>query len=343
MKLKFSVVFLVSLLTFPVFLDYSHITVQAEHKAPDLFLGVDVAYADLGEIKALVDEVSSYTNLFVIGCTGITYNYTSLNETCQYVYDRGMHFIVYRDYSPRQGWLEYAKKTWDSYFLGLYVFDEVGGRQLDQLEDWVTVLNAASYTDAESQFVDSMNMALNWVTRRYSNSTDTRIFTSDYALYWFDYKAGYDVLLTQFVWNYSRQLNVALCRGAANVQNKDWGVMITWKYAGPPYIESGADLYRDMVLAYDNGAKYIVVFDSNKNYTHGILRQEHLDALKQFWQYAHDNPGNDRPAGDRVAYVLPRGYAYGFRGPEDKIWGLWPADALSTRLCNELSGSLNSY
>jgi hypothetical protein len=24
-----------------------------------------------------------------------------------------------------------------------------------------------------------------------------------------------------------------------------------------------------------------------------------------------------------VSYVLPHGYAYGFRGPKDSIWGLW--------------------
>jgi len=29
-------------------------------------------------------------------------------------------------------------------------------------------------------------------------------FTSDYALYWFDYLAGYDVLFAQFGWNFAR-------------------------------------------------------------------------------------------------------------------------------------------
>jgi hypothetical protein len=162
-------------------------------------------------------------------------------------------------------------------------------------------------------------------------------------LYWFDYKGGYDVLLAQFGWNYSRQLNVALCRGAATVQNKDWGIMITWTYTEPPYIESGDKLYEDMVLAYDNGAKYIVVFDSNKEYTQGILEDTHFDALKQFWQYAHDNPRNAKPVEDRVAFVLPKDYAYGFRGPEDKIWGLWPADAFSLELGRTMGYLLGEY
>jgi hypothetical protein len=71
------------------------------------------------------------------------------------------------------------------------------------------------------------------------------------------------------------------------------------------------------------------VFDSNKNYTQNILQQEQLDAIKQFWQYVQDNPRTNSPVSDRTAYVLPEDYAYGFRGPKDKIWGLWEADPLT--------------
>jgi hypothetical protein len=328
----------------PIFLDYGFIVnVSAEQDLPDLFLGVDVAYENLAEIRKLIDEVSSYTNLFVIGCTGITYDYTKLNETCQYVYDKGLSFIIYCEIPPRIEWLTEAKERWKDRFLGLYVFDEVGGRQLDLRELWVTVLKADNYTDAGSQFIDGINWSLNRFKRNYTNSTTFPLFTSDYALYWFDYKAGYDVLLAQFGWNYSRQLNVALCRGAATVQNKDWGVMITWTYTAQPYIESGEELYEDLILAYENGAKYIVVFDSNKDYTSGILGEEHLEALKQFWQYAQDNPRENDPIGDRVAYVLPKDYGYGFRGPNDKIWGLWEADTLSNELCIALGNLIEKH
>ena len=91
------------------------------------------------------------------------------------------------------------------------------------------------------------------------------LFTSDYALYWFDYKAGYDTLFAQFGWNYSRQLNVALCRGAATVQSKDWGAKVTGEYTMPPHIESGEQLYKDLILAYENRAKSIVVFDQMRS------------------------------------------------------------------------------
>ncbi len=173
--------------------------------------------------------------------------------------------------------------------------------------------------------------------------SDFRLFTLDYALYWFDYKAGYDVVFAEFGWNYSRQLNVALDRGASMVQNKDWGVIITWTYNHPPYIESGTELYNDLVLAYENEAKYILVFDSNKNYTEGILEEEHFEALEQFWQYTENNPRNNLQVEKRVAFVLPKGCGYGFRGPDDKIWGLWEADAHSLEISYHLGSLLEEY
>jgi hypothetical protein len=96
-------------------------------------------------------------------------------------------------------------------------------------------------------------------------------------------------------------------------------------------------------LAYENGAKYILVFDTNENYTHGTLKGEHLDALKQFWQYAADNHRASAPNSEGVAYVLPKGYGYGFRGPDDKIWGLWEADDFSFKISTEVGGLIDSY
>jgi len=58
---------------------------------------------------------------------------------------------------------------------------------------------------------------------------------------------------------------------------------MTWTYNNPPYIESGIELYNDLLLAYENGAKYILIFDSNEEYSNEILQREHLEALRQFW------------------------------------------------------------
>ena len=319
-----------------------------EGEPPKVFVGVDVAYGNMAEIKRLVDEISNYTNLFVIGCTGISYNITQLYETSQYVYEKGFSFIVYSDMPPLKEWFVCCHFDCDDIygekFLGLYAFDEGGGRQLDlKIPRPFRVYEADNYTDAENQFVNNVTKSLNWFRQGFNSSMNFPLFTSDYAFYWFDYKGGYDVVFAEFGWNYSRELNLALCRGAATIQNKDWGVMITWTYNEPPYIESGEELYDDMILAYENGAKYIVIFDTNKDYTHGILKEEHLDALKQFWQYTQNNPRTDTVTNERVAYVLPKGYAYGFRGPNDKIWGLWEANDFSFELCTTLGSLLEQY
>jgi hypothetical protein len=318
--------------------------------SPDVFVGVDVAYGNVEEIKKLVDEISSYTNTFVIGSTEITYNVTKLNEVCNYVYDRGMYFMIYMHPDPEQfdeqrQWVEDARIRWGQRFLGLYAHDEPGGRQLDNATYRVLVETPANYTDAAEKYASKLGEFLGDIRESPINAGNLTLFTSDYSLYWFDYRGGYDVVFAEFGWNYSRQLNVALCRGAATAQNKEWGVMITWTYNHPPYLESRRELYEDMVLAYDNGAKYILVFDTNKNYTHGVLEKEHLDALKDFWNYAKNNPRKLKASTERVAYVLPEGYAYGFRGPKDKIWGFWEGedDPLSYAISVDVGKFLEDY
>lgn len=357
--------------------------------SPDVYVGIDAAY-DNQTITTLIDEVSSYTNLFIVGCTATTENQTRLDSICQYLYDRGMSFIIYQSYplsfnqgrqsfsnqtrplnesnspyppssnltgSSRQpfnfsrpfednlvsNWTQTAKDRWGAHFLGIYYIDEVAGRQLDLASGWVEVKNATDYTDAASQFNASISGSLDWFRNGYSDGANVTLFSSDYALYQFDYNAGYNVILAQLGWNYSRQLNIALCRGAATAASKDWGVIVTWEYDQSPYLESGSKLYDDMVLAYNNGAKYIVVFDSNEAYTQSVLTPDHLDALKQFWQYAKEHPRSTSSSADRVGFVLPADYAYGFRGPNDTIWGLWPADSFSTNLSITVGNALLKY
>jgi hypothetical protein len=318
---------LVCLMIAQAFLSSGFINSVRAQASPDVFVGVDVAYGDVAEAKAMVDKVSNYTNLFIIGCTAITHNTTKLSDICQYIYDKNLYFIVYLDWPPSAQWLEEAKTKWGTRFLGFYAYDEVGGRQLDLVKNWTTVSKADNYSDAATQFINVTNGYLHreWYafTRNYAYPGEFPLFTSDYALYWFDYKAGYDTVFAEFGWNYSRQINVALCRGAATFLNKDWGAMITWTYTTPPYIESGENLYKDMMFAYDEGAKYIVIFDANEGWTQGILKDEHLQAMQQFWQHIQSNGRKNIPISERVAYVLPNGYGFGFRGPYDSVWGLW--------------------
>jgi len=336
MKFKQSSVLIILLLILPLFLNCG-LTAKAvtTQTSPSLYFGVDVAFGSIAATEQLIDNVSSYTNFFVIGCTG-NYNDTRLTIISQYVYNKSLSFIVYTDNPiyPSKQWLENAKSNWGNSFLGIYYYDEPGGKQLDMSAPFVRT--ATNYSNAASIYVNAVNRYLLGpysITKSFAYSTEYPLFTSDYSLYWYDYEAGYNTVFAEFTMNYSQQFNVALCRGAATVQSKDWGVMITWKYTQSPYMENGSELLSDMELAYENGAKYIIVFDSNANYTQNVLTQNivngqggQLAAMYQFWQYVKANPRTITTASERTAYVLPAAYGYGFRGPLDRIWGLWLSD-----------------
>jgi hypothetical protein len=345
MRFKQLAFLLIILLISPFFIGRT-LTAKAEaaQTPPSLYVGVDVAFESVAQTEQLIDNVSSYTNFFVIGCAqrigssdgfGI-YNETRLTIISQYVYNKGLNFIVYSDDPgyPSKQWLEYARVNFGSRFMGLYYLDEEGGKQLDQ-EKYPVVRSAENFSDAANQYVTWINSGLRngpfAITNNFDSPTEYQLFTSDYGLYWYDYEAGYNAVFAEFGWNtgyenYSRQLSIALCRGAATAFNQNWGVMITWAYKQPPYMESGPELYNDMMLAYENGAKYIVVFDSNANWTENVLQQGQLDAIKQFWQYAQSNPRTVSQASQRSAYVLPQDFGYGFRSPNDTIFGLWNAN-----------------
>jgi hypothetical protein len=363
MKPKYIIiaVFLILLLLVPIFLYYGGFLNDTTVKEgpSGLFVGVDMAYDNITQIKQEADKIRPYTNTIVIGSTGITFNMTKLNDVSQYLYDKGFYFMIYahpindpEQLALQRQWILNAKPRWGDQFLGLYAFDEIGGRQLDNAsqtvvhyEDWAPIAKSNNWTEAADKFVNTAFVDLHHIIEDQMGGLQLPLVTSDYALYWFDYNVSYDVVFAEFVWDYSRTINVALNRGAANIKNRDWGVMITWKYREPPYLESKDDLYNDLVYAYEGGAKYILIFDANENYTQSTLQSYHLDALKNFWRYATDNPRPSDPPTDRVAYVLPKDYGYGFRGPNDTIWGLWNAADYndSLRISTEVGSLIDTY
>jgi len=317
---------------------------------PDFFFGVDTAYDDVEDIKNLVDKVKGYTNFFGIGSAGITFNITKLDEVCQYVCDSGLYFMVYmhpHDDIDQSQWVADAREKWGDCFLGLYVSDEFGGHQIDCDGAFMPIKEAENYTDASNKYIEYVSHYLRHYTEEYMNAGDLLSFTADYALYWFTYKAGYDVILSEFGWNHSRLLNIALNRGAAKMYDREWGAIITWTYREPPYMETADELYYDMVLAYLSGAKYVIIlnYSQEKCTTYGTLTEEHFDAMKRFWDYIHTNP--ERPTiycstCTQIAYVLPEDYGWGFRGGDDKIWGLW-VDEQSTQLGKDVDYLLHNH
>ena len=318
----------------------------------DFFVGVEFAYSgNVGDLKVLVDKVKDYTNLFVIGSIEVTFNQTALDEACDYVVGSGLNLIVFFTDSEMYNytifdWMLDAEQKYGDMFLGVYRYDEPGGNQLDQgaslLLNRTDVATYGTYANASSYYVSSLSIIIN-----HYRSISKAVFTADYGLYWFDYKIGYDAVFVEFGWNHSRPLHIALCRGAAEAYNKDWGAIITWEYTEPTpyYIESGEELYEDMVLAYRTGAKYVIVFDYPKIGPYGILTEErgHFDALRDFWAYVHSNPQEHGSVRAEAAYVLPQDYGFGFRNPTDTIWGLWSADDLSEKVWNDANTLIDRY
>ncbi len=343
MSIKLKARLLVSLLLLTLFLaSGSCTTVNAE--TTDVYFGVDIAYP--GNWQSLIDKVSSYTNMIIFGSDSQNQH----DQMCQYAYSKGMSFLAFSMAVPTRTWLENAKSKWGDHLLGIYYQDEPCGPQLDNTEGigrWVggyfQKLYPANYAEAADIVVETKKYLMDYVHSELSQAPYYPLFTSDYALYWFGYKVGYDVLLTQFSYDYNRQIDVALCRGAATVQNNEWGAIIVWKYDHPPYIESAEEMYNDLVLAYNNGAKYITVFDANEGYSQSVLTEGHYQALKQFWKYMHDNPRTAAPAKSRVAFVLPKGYGYGFRGTWEKVWGIWPTDSFALQMSSHVDRLLEVY
>jgi len=315
-----------------------------KEKVADVFVGVEVGYDNVDDIVRFVDEVGEYVNLVVIGSLNVTINATKLTTVCDYLYNKGLYFVPFMfltEFLEKADFFQVAKERWGERFLGVYVSDEPGGRQFDMPEHRV-VNEAENYSDAASKYVRGFNEGLQQFFARFVQPGNVTTFVADYALYWFDYKAGWDVVFAEFGWNFSRQLHIALCRGAARVQSKEWGVIVTWTYRNSPFIEDAEELYRDLVLAYNNGAKYTIVFNYPTNETEfGVLTREHLNSMKKFWNYVNTFPQPKQAA--KTAYVLPEDYGYGFRGPDDKIWGLWGPDELSPKVWNEADSLLTSY
>jgi hypothetical protein len=276
----------------------------------------------------------------------------------------------------KQRWTE----RWGDKFLGMYYSDEPGGIQLDG--DWTTYFTWLDALDENppdasswrfpSVYVDAIHelYAIYGKIQEANGSAPAdydaeaeffvknvirddpgfsslknagfKTFTSDYALYWFDYLGGYDVMLAQIGWNHSITQQIDLVRGAARMQEKEWGVIITWKYDSEPYLDVGDQIYNQMMTAYQAGANYVVLFnypilDGND---YGLMKGEHFIALERFWNEAAKTKKTDDAT---VAMVLPRNYGWGMRRPDDVIWGFYGTDEKTIPMATLMSKLLARY
>ena len=370
-----SIILLVLIATASFLIPYTSMNKRAETKP--FYVGVTFCGNLTSEAKLLIDRVKTYTNLFVLQSFTVSRNETATKEICDYAVAQGLNIIlnlgVHNEstFSWQQPLLETAKQRWGNKFLGVYYDDEPGGIQLDW--DWTGWFASAYFARFKQFLADSPLIEIyeemlkandsgstpkdydkeaEWFTGtiRMWNGPDRwkaagfTLFISDYALYWWDYLSGYDVLLAQFGWNHTLAQDIALVRGAARLQNKTWGAIITWKYREEPYLDSGTEIYNQMLMAYEAGAKYVVIFNYPKieGNPYGIMTDEHFEALEKFWNDI-TSASNLKTIPDasqaEAVLVLPRNYGWGMRHPDDKIWGFWGPDEKSPQIW-ELSRSL---
>jgi hypothetical protein len=324
-----------------------------------VYLGVSFCGNTTAEAKMLIDKIKDYTNLLVLQSGPISRNMTATTEICDYATSQGLSIIVYfgwfnPDYPWQPLWVQNAPQRYGDKFLGIYYFDEPGGIQLDyDWESYFKNLNnriRRNETSSDRQFfLDTITGYLNGTIRDYDAEAQIFInymrqdrdllflernliptFVSDYALFWWDYLGGYDVVLAQLGNNASIVQEIDLTKGAAHLQDKDWGAIVTWKYNEAPYLDTGQEIYQQLSLAYQAGAKYLVIFNypAIENNPYGVLTEDHFEALQKLWTDMHDN--NSKSSVKRgfpveAVLVLPQNYGWGMRHIEDRIW-LWGSD-----------------
>jgi len=354
-----------------------------------VYVGVTFGGTTVEEAKQLIDKVSSYTNLFIVASwtiDGAFNDSTPLTDICDYAVQHNLSVIVYFSFiyynytrtvgnlynssvwdlygvSPwHVGWLNQANERWGDMFLGAYLYDEPGGKQIDT-GYWggnmttftggriTSFANTTSYADAARRFArgiltsGSMQHIINSSISD-SVTNPIPVYTSDYALYWFDYKAGYNTVFVELGNNSPTNIKIqqiALCRGASTAQNKEWGAIVTLANNEPPIPENASTVFNDMTMAYEAGAKYIVVFNYYLN-SQGILTEEHFNAIKQFWNNIHSSSADSwGKSTGQVAFILPPDYGWGMRHINDRIWGLWDADNKSTQIWDNLNKLTDKY
>jgi len=267
-------------------------------------------------------------------------------------------------------------ERWGNKFLGMYYNDEVGGIQLDgswkefyefvgdrigsskypalvalneiktKLQAFADNGTAPENYDLEADFFVNMVLGNGDPGLAKLNNINVTTFTSDYGLYWWDYLGGFDVMLAELGWNSSVAQQIAQVKGAARLQDKEWGAMITWKYDDVPFLDGAKAIYDQMLESYQAGAKYIMIFnyakDKNATNTAEAMTDQHYMALYQFWQDMHAKEYTDN-SGSEAALVLPHNYGWGMRNPNDTIWGFWPTDEKTDQIANNMYKLLVEY
>ena len=336
-------------------ISYVNFASQLSDQNAPIYFGVTFGGNNTAQAKQLIDKVKTYTNLFIVASWTVDtlnepVNGTTLSQICDYAVSQGLSIIVYFAFISRTTypwqfhWIEQAKEKYGNKLLGIYLYDEPGGKQIDTGSwgnDTTPFEDATTYSDYANAYVKSISTA---PSMQNLTALNTPAFTSDYALYWFDYLAGYSCVFVELYGTNqtSKIQQIDVCRGAADVQGKQWGTILT--YSTNESLENGTLMLEDMQTAYQAGAKYIVVFNYPETNQYGNLTADQFDSMQTFWNQVHSIQKNTfGTANAEAALVLPKDYGWGMRNPDDDIWGNWSADALSPIIWSEINQLVSSY
>ena len=368
-----TVILLITLIT-AVFL-VPYILTNENVEANPFYIGVTYTGNSVSDAKLLVDRVKNYTNLLVVQSLNFGRNETALTEICDYAVAQNLSIIVNLLNAAHVNstlliwqlpFLENAEQRWGNRFLGVYFDDEPGGIQLDY--DWASFFakpysagfarlfpgydandnesTTRDYTAAARLFTNIIKFNLRPDKWKDAGVTS---FTSDYGLYWWDYLGGYDVMLAQLGRTpHTIVQEMALVRGAARMQNRTWGTIITWKYDEWPYLDSPENIYQQLLISYEAGAQYTVIFNYPpiEGNPYGILTDEYFDKLEQFWNdvmVEHNRQAFPDYSQAEAVLVLPSNYGWGMRRPDDRIWGFWGPDEKSPQIWEISRELLSQY
>jgi hypothetical protein len=315
------------------------------------------------------------------GGNPISHNRTQIEEICDYAVAADLKIIINTGTIYIDSWfwkssigdvLQSWRQRWGDKFLGIYYNDEIGGIQLDG--DWTSWFKnySSALGKVDLPAINALNEIYAKMQAYQVNGTEpqdydketaffidnvindegaglpllkeagVQIFTADYCLYWFDYLGGYDTMFAELGWNHSTAQQISLVKGAARLQHKSWGTIITWKYDQAPYLDSGKEVYNQMLTSFQAGAEYIILFNYPILSDYGAMKNEHFIALKQFWNDITRKNFEDLSKPQAVL-VLPPNYGSGLRSPMDNIWGFWPADEKTFVVWDAMDKLLTRY